>query len=110
MQFIKDNPENHRQETWIGIRPVCGTVACFAGHAALLSGWSAAEVALMGDDMWSAGASLLGLTSMEANTLFHPANTQPILELMVKDLVNGDRLRFYSEYQREVEQCPTSNS
>lgn len=45
----------------------------------------------------------LGVTPWEAETLFGAANTRPMLQLIVKDLVNGDDLRDAEDYQREAE-------
>jgi hypothetical protein len=90
MQYILDHPEEWDQSTFI-----CGTAACFAGRAALLSGWSIEEIHNAADscEMYSEGAKLLGLTYVEAHCLFRSENTVPALELMVKDLVNGDELQ-----------------
>lgn len=97
MQHITDHPEQHYQGRWI-----CGTAACYAGRAALLSGVTIDEICET-PDMWELGANLLGLTTFEARNLFDPDNTRSMLELMVKDLVNGDDLRQSIDYQLEVE-------
>lgn len=97
MQYIVDHPDEHDQSTFIN---GCGTAACFAGHAALMSGWSARDI-VRSHDMFTTGARLLGLTAREVATLFAPWNTIPILEAMVRDLVNGDELRPGTAYRRE---------
>lgn len=95
MQHILDHPKEHDQATFVN---TCGTAACFAGRAALLSGWTVAQITWA--PMWSSGAELLGLTFTETWTLFKGDNTIPMLELMVKDLVNGDKLRRPNEYAK----------
>lgn len=100
MQHIKDHPEEHNQATWINISK-CGTAACFAGRAALLSGRRTWEALRIGYD---GGAQLLGLSLEEAATLFAATNTVPMLELMVNDLVNDDELREVIDYHREIDQ------
>lgn len=97
MQYIKDHPERHQQDIWTN---QCGTAACFAGWAAMLSGWAAWQVHNF--EMWTRGANLLGLTYTEARILFDTGNTAPMLELMVKDLVNGDQLRDQADYHDAV--------
>lgn len=96
MQYVTDHPEQHYQARWI-----CGTAACFAGRAGLLSGMTESQI--WNVDMGAHGANLLGLTWFEARALFYADNTRPMLELMVKDLVNGSELRSRPEYQAEVE-------
>lgn len=95
MRHIKDYPEAHDQSHWM-----CGTTACFAGWAAVLAGWSMEKIQ---DNIGRrAGAELLGLTYDEAGTLFSALNNVEMLELMVKDLVNGDALREPDEYLAEI--------
>jgi hypothetical protein len=108
MQFIVDNPERHRQTTWFR-HDRCGTAACFAGWACMLSGkteeWMAEHfewgpvngISLLAGD-------LLGLTDSEQSYLFYQENTVPMLQLMVKDLVNGDELRSRQEYWEQARQ------
>jgi len=99
MQFILDHPEQHDQSAW------CGTPQCFAGWAATLTGW--AKVA--GWDVYVrrgdreervsvVAAEELGLTEREANVLFNGGNDVSELQMMVKDLLNGDTLRSAQEY------------
>jgi hypothetical protein len=101
MQYIKDHPERHKQSRFI---TECGTAACYAGWAALLSGWSVQRI--LSGPMYYEGAELLGLTHWEAETLFDSGNTVPMLELMVKDLVNGDKLRGIVDYEIEAKHVP----
>jgi hypothetical protein len=97
MQYIKDHPQQHDQSVWMN---ECGTAGCFLGWAAILSGkpldWIKYNIG------YAAGAKLLGLTRVEANILFASGNTRPMLELMVKDLVNGDELRDTQDYLDEA--------
>jgi hypothetical protein len=100
MQQIVDHPESHYQGWWYR-ENVCGTVACFAGWACLLSGLELRNVGssfvrdtLAGDrPVLDVATELLGLTPDEACALFDMRNNRHALELMVKDLVNGDELR-----------------
>ncbi len=90
MTQITDNPDLHDPRTWVDIQE-CGTVACFAGRAGLLSGMTVRQI--LNAEMYKKGAELLGLSGYEAHILFDCTNTRPMLELMVKDLVNGDALQ-----------------
>lgn len=100
MQHIKDHPEQHDQHIWVNS---CGTAGCFAGWAALLSGWFIEDLRYYGDFRWTTfGRELLDLTPDEAFKLFCSSNTVPMLELMVKDLVNGDEMRKFEDYAEEV--------
>lgn len=124
MRHILDHPEEHNQNSW-GHRTQCGTAACFAGWTLLLTGqgeflpcrlateengeWTPTD----GEYLWIKGddgegdisdhaAGLLGLKEWEANRMFAPSNTRPMLELMVKDLVAGNRMRTRTEYREEA--------
>lgn len=102
MQQIKDHPELHDQGPFFSENE-CGTAACFGGWACLLSGYNHIDgMVLSPSGFISAPAkvamNLLGITFPEATTLFSPANSRGMLELMVKDLVNGDKLRAWEDY------------
>lgn len=110
MQHIKDHPELHEQSS-VFLQSECGTAACFAGWACMLSGfqpaWKSsyigAEAMGVETDAGRTSAmeiarSLLGLTAGEAGYLFAPFNTRTQLEYMVKDLVNGDELKHPAHY------------
>lgn len=101
MQYILDHPKEHDQSAFVN---TCGTAACFAGRAALLSGWTVHQITWA--PMWAEGAALLGLTLDEAMVLFAINNTVPMMELMVKDLVNGDPLRRQYRYRSELSYWP----
>lgn len=99
MQYINDHPWQHDQNVF-AIENECGTAACFAGWGAMLSGWTVRQI--HASVMWAVGARLFGLTQLEAERLFRYDNAIPVLELMVKDLVNGDELRSPREYRDEL--------
>lgn len=118
MTFIVDHPDKHDQRTW-----VCETGACLAGHVTLLNGYRAVshydgfvvEIDSMADlvvdklvaDAASPGrlryagarkvrevaVEILDLEDIDAEVLFGGANTIDQLQLMVKDLSNGELLR-----------------
>lgn len=106
MTQIKDHPELHRQES-IFADADCGTAGCFAGWACLLNGYTrqghgavrTADGIVSG---WFAAQDALGLNHNEALVLFSSGNTRSMLELMVKDLVNGEALKTEGHYMREV--------
>jgi hypothetical protein len=110
LQYIKDHPEEHDQHSWAHRGPSCGTTMCFAGTAVQLSGkyqleWSATEGAAYArannatdarGRSWfipDAAEELLGLTARESHALFLAATNIDELELMVKNLANGDHAR-----------------
>ena len=108
MRHILDHPERHDQAQWIA---PCGTAACFAGWSVLLSPnwevfdyrgvWLARRVGEP-EDVWAPSEAAkveLGVTPDEAAILFDVVNTRPMLQLMVKDLVNGDDLREVEDYR-----------
>lgn len=104
LQFIKDNPDKHNQNMW------CGTAQCFAGWAIALKGWERYTDDLpmvqregLALRIPTAAKNELGLSEYEALILFDGSNTVDMLELMVKDLVNGAPLRATYEYRKEAE-------
>jgi hypothetical protein len=117
MQFLIDHPELHKQEHWIS-KNECGTVGCFFGWACLLSGRLFKELPVGSETchVWKADNStegqrvnvsdeaqrLLGLTHGEAYDLSRGTNTREMLQLMVKDLVNGDELHAPTYYRKAV--------
>lgn len=103
LQFIKDNPDKHDQETF------CGTAQCFAGWAVALEGWSMSDLGGLwvekdGEvrDVDDLAQELLGINQAEADNLFSGGNNIADLELMVKDLVNGSPLRDRMKYWAET--------
>jgi hypothetical protein len=111
MQKIVDDPEHHDQTNWM-TSTGCDTACCFAGWALLLDGVSVWDLTRyvdleMEDDSDPEGikqvaAQRLGLTGAEAFILFSGGNTRTMLELMVKDLVNGESLQSNIDYLREA--------
>jgi hypothetical protein len=103
MQYIKDHPEQHNQEVYFQ-QTECGTAACFAGWTCILAGHELIkdDVGLVwclcrnDEPIWivTVAQNILGLTRDEAAKLFYCDNSIETLELMVKDLVNGDELRW----------------
>lgn len=109
MQHIDDHPEQHDQSTWV--RTDCGTAACFAGWAAILTFGTGIILRDGGFQcpppyahriMSEVAADLLGLDEANADTLFHACNSRGMLRLMVKDLVNGDELGAFDDYEQEA--------
>lgn len=112
MQHIDDHPEAHDQCIWVND---CGSAACFAGWAALIhfgpsvcNGAGGYQLPSPYGDPLPNGAfppmsfqaaRLLGLTMVEANTLFSASNTPEMLRLMVTDLTDGRTLRSEEEYE-----------
>lgn len=92
MRHIIDHPEKHDQRLWVS---PCGTTACYAGWACILSGAKqtigTTQIQFAGETRHPQylAAELLGLDHATANNLFNCRNTIEQLELMVKDLVNG---------------------
>lgn len=108
MQQIADHPELHNQR-WFITQNECGTAGCYAGWAVMLSGFNkfslnGAEVVIGGEhhNISAVAMDLLGLNIWEALTLFDARNTRAMLELMVKDLVNGDSLDGTDSYRQET--------
>lgn len=98
MQYIDDHPKQHDQSDWYRENE-CGTTACFAGWACILTGHNISASTNVRDTAIAA----LGLTSSEAWKLFFATNTRDTLRLMVKDLVNGDELLYPDQYGVEAE-------
>lgn len=113
MQHIKDNPDQHMQSTWCNpaggaFNHSCETTACFAGWAMILSGkYKAHQVEELSAKSQEVAAELLGISWEEACLMFAPARSRVELELMVKDLLNGERLKddpnhYYWEARRNA--------
>ena len=98
MRIILDDPTSHDQSLW-----VCKTMACFAGHAVLQhhSREEAIDMVLNVSDPYqlrTEAIKLLGLTDDEADIMFWGHNTIEDLEVMVKDISNGDPLTPGKDY------------
>ncbi len=106
LDHIRMNPQEWDQKDWAR-ETDCGTVACFAGTAVLMTGGSvvcskgwAKDTAGYSDfrradgtviewvDVYAAG--LLGLDPKRASVLFHTDNSFDDLERIVKDIKNGE--------------------
>lgn len=87
LQHIKDHPEEWDQSIYRSqtLPNGCSTACCFAGTAVLLAGISHTVVGSIPER----AEQLLGLSLEEGYTLFASNNSLEMLELMVKDLVNG---------------------
>lgn len=112
MQHLLDHPEQHDQQVWVS---ECGTTACFAGWALKLSGvdqfmtltkchqtnstWQDCEYYGKTHTIQGLAQGLLDLTDEQTEILFDDFNTIPMLELMVKDLVNGNPLKLTIDYR-----------
>ncbi len=110
MTKIKDDPDHHCQGSWALKTSWCGTVACFAGWAVMLEGWQPifdlnslvavdAEKDGQTEDICDLAQDLLGIADGDVTILFNGNNSREGLELMVKDLLNGDRLADRWTYQ-----------
>lgn len=111
LQHITDHPEAHDQTTWARPDPDCGTAACFAGWTCSLAGYQlvpshnwAAQVIVNGErrSIKHTATELLDLEPAQARTLFAGGNTLVHLQMMVKDLVNGEQLRETEAYWEEA--------
>jgi hypothetical protein len=116
MEFIKTNPENHRQEVWVGFGS-CGTVACIAGWRAIQDGvrvpdttWSASMLTLINTDamafiasdgwpnnahvmpVWEFARRSFDLDLDTADWLFSGSNNMAYLETAVGALCTGGRI------------------
>ena len=92
---VKANPDHWHQLQWITQRPGCGTAYCFAGWRAALDGyteesrrWCCAVDPTTGRSVSipDYAEECLGLTSEQADELFHPFNTLADLERIVAEL------------------------
>jgi hypothetical protein len=90
MRHIIDNPQAHDQTIWA---TECGTTACFAGWACLLSGAKPQRWLWEWDDtLWQMphlAERLLKLESLDASELFDAENTIDDLQNIVKTLINN---------------------
>lgn len=104
LDHIKANPESWDQSRWF-----CGTAACFAGHACLLSGdrrGPALPFAFknaINDVITAEGVQkftqdraeeLLGVSQSQADALFYQDNRMEDLERMVDNLLNDRRIDY----------------
>lgn len=100
IQHIVDHPEQHNQGA---VFNECGTPACFVGWAMHFSGLDAKEYyrEIEGDSIEWASENL-GINIEDACTIFSSHNTIPMLQLMVKDVLNETPLGAPHQYRREA--------
>lgn len=105
---IRMHPETHNQVYWGKKKTGCHTAYCFAGWTCVLEGYTdfdwelwrhtpveLAECVKVDGAYRTIGAfaaEILGLSSNYANVLFSGTNTFDELELMVKNISNGDHI------------------
>lgn len=98
VDYIRKHPDEWNQAVW-GYRESCGTQACFAGTALLLSGYEISEnggfVNPDGDKVWSVpneAQMLLGITEPQRWLLFFALSEeqgQAALEYVVAEIKAG---------------------
>lgn len=103
LTYIRDHPEEWNQNTWgAGATTSCGTPACFAGRAIVLSGKTVKKgynlpsivldgmvyCAVDGKPVDAVARDLLRLTNSQAVELFSSGNVMQDLECIVKDIIN----------------------
>lgn len=96
LQYIKDHPEEHDQNRWFKRTP-CGTTACVAGTAAILSGYRPYGWIPRYDDEGVVSVELTGYV-VEVGAE-HPSAENIYVEPLAQDLlgltaVQVDRLFF----------------
>ena len=111
LSHISDFPELHNQTGFYEVNEF-GVAACFAARALLLAGYTAAFAFYeIGDTTslaqhpvtkhlvpaWYEAQEVLGLSKEQAANLFRSSNTRQMIELKVKDLINGSPLERYSD-------------
>lgn len=97
MEHIESHPQEWEQRHWI-----CGSTACFAGHAVLIDGGESAfhhayVIARTDDPAWHVHGGqisilrraqhILGLTLAQAIDLFEGSNTMDDLRIKVDELI-----------------------
>lgn len=111
IHHIRCNPELHNQMFFYEVSDF-GMTACFAGRALLLAGYKPVMThyprGCKAEDphtgafvkVCETARDVLGLDDQWAVNLFRPDNTREMLELKVKDLLNGSPLDRYHELLR----------
>ncbi len=106
LNYIEAHPSEWNQDQWAA-RSSCGTVYCFAGTAAVLSGQPLAwrdsyqddfpEIATnvidegeVGDSIFTAARELLELSADQADRLFDPQNKLADLRRLVAQFTAGE--------------------
>lgn len=136
LDLINANPETHHQANWVRVEPanVCGTVMCFAGHAAVLAGaeipdpkkhkvadWYVGkdgqylnyeQAGADGDFNYVAvsdyARKALGLSNEQANYLFGPDLDRDDLYVAVQELLNDEEISAmqYMDDDDDYGDCP----
>jgi hypothetical protein len=90
MQYILDHPEEHNQMLLsYHLTPGCGTPSCFMGWAAALSEMNKQIFREYGGlRQWA--ENRFDISASDFQKVFAESNTVEDLQLMVKQLVNGD--------------------
>lgn len=107
LEHIQNHPDEWEQSIWH-----CGTKFCFAGHACILSGdriyhpdgeleTQYSEFVVSSEDgeireIRDRAQTILGLCAHNANVLFDPDNSLPVLERIVQILSEGNSLDNFS--------------
>lgn len=112
ISHIRDFPELHSQSFYYE-RNEFGLAACFAGRALILAGYT--PIATMGTALrpydkavvgvWPEAREVLGINERWASNLFSPRNNRRMLELKVKDILNGSPLDRYHELLSDWAKC-----
>ena len=93
LDYIRDHPGQWNQGEWAE-QTACGTVACFAGTAVMLTGYDfdftvyedevrSTDKVTTGDNIRDVATIELGLTAIQADFLFYGGNTLEDLEQYV---------------------------
>jgi hypothetical protein len=101
VKFLRNNPGLHDQGNWVTSthwpvttqqEPVnyCGTAACFAGWAFILSGHTVHDA---GEYIASKAAALLGLAPLQAVELFDAGNSIDDIERIVERITSAEERR-----------------
>jgi hypothetical protein len=90
LDYIREHPKEWKQYCYYNL---CGTTACYAGHALILGGKirNIAEGSLFSEDSSENARELLGWTRAQASHVFL-SFTEDFSELeeRVKEVLNGD--------------------
>lgn len=126
MELIKATPEVHHQANWVNTSAAspCGTVMCFAGHAAVLAGAEIPDPKKHQISDWYVGTNgeyrnwtqayemkasentpvatfakdAMGVSHREADYMFEPERQVSELELAVAELVEHGQILTFNEH------------
>lgn len=116
LDYFLTDPRRHDQSEFFNgdyMNPtdeeVCGTTLCVAGAAVYLTGgYKGMLEHTRGDKDWEeTGASVLGLTTTEANGLFMEVMDNSVARDMVAAVAQGDETKFnhlYQQYLNDVDE------